>query len=77
MTISADTFHGDLAGFVDYVSSFYDEARPDALHPFATADEIRRAVIHYGDIVPGYEGDSTDRERVRDLIVWAREAVTA
>lgn len=77
MTISADTSHGSLAGFIDYVSSFYDKGRPDALYPFATADEIRRAVIHYGDIVPGYDGDSTDRERVRDLILWAREAVTA
>ena len=64
--------------FVDYVMSFYGDA--DALYPIdgLTREEVALATLNYldlcavGDTVNWGDGDSLDRERVRDLIINRR-----
>ena len=60
--------------FLDYVMSFYGDA--DALYPIdgLTREEVALAVLNYldlcavSDVVNWGDGDSLDRERVRDII---------
>ena len=64
--------------FLDYVMSFYGDA--DAIYPIdgLTREEVALAVLNYldlcavSDIVNWGDGDSLDRERVRDLIINTR-----
>ena len=64
--------------FLDYVMSFYGDA--DALYPIdgLTREEVALATLNYldlcavGDTVNWGDGDSLDRERVRDLIINRR-----
>ena len=57
----------DLKKFIDYCMSFYG---PQGLYPMGmTPDEIQKAV-RLLDLVGNLdlEGDSIDRERVRDIV---------
>ena len=57
----------DLKKFIDYCMSFYG---PQGLYPMGmTPDEIQKAV-RLMDLVGNLEleGDSIDRERVRDIV---------
>jgi len=64
--------------FLDYVMSFYGDA--DALYPIdnLTREEVALAVLNYldlcavSDVVNWGDGDSLDRERVRDFIINTR-----
>ena len=64
--------------FLDYVMSFYGDAH--ALYPIdgLTREEVALATLNYldlcavGDTVNWGDGDSLDRERVRDLIINRR-----
>ena len=64
--------------FLDYVMSFYGDA--DALYPIdgLTREEVAFASLNYldlcavGETVNWGDGDSLDRERVRDLIINRR-----
>ena len=64
--------------FLDYVMSFYGDA--DELYPIdgLTREEVALATLNYldlcavGDTVNWGDGDSLDRERVRDLIINRR-----
>ena len=64
--------------FLDYVMSFYGDA--DALYPIEglTREEVALAVLNYldlcavSDIVNWGDGDSLDRERVREFIISRR-----
>ena len=64
--------------FLDYVMSFYGDA--DALYPIdrLTREEVALAVLNYldlcavSDIVNWGDGDSLDRERVREFIISRR-----
>ena len=61
--------------FLDYVMSFYGDA--DAIYPIdgLTREEVALAVLNYldlcavSDIVNWGDGDSLDRERVREFII--------
>ena len=67
--------------FLDYIESFYLPSHPDVLYPIngLTRGEIAIAVLQYldicdsNDLVNWGDGDSLDRERVRDLILDSRE----
>jgi len=66
----------NLYDFTDYCQTFYDKAIADSIYPFATADEIRAAILaHVTDPNPPFpfDGDSMDREAVRDRILAMRE----
>jgi len=66
----------NLHDFTDYCQTFYDKAISDALYPFATADEIGAAILaHVTDPNPlfPFDGDSMDREAVRDRILAMRK----
>jgi hypothetical protein len=68
----------DLDWFSDYVASFYDIDRADALYPFATSDELARAIAqHVANPSPlfPFDGDTMDREVVRDIVHANRRAV--
>ena len=64
--------------FLDYVMSFYGDA--DALYPIdnLTREEVALAVLNYLDlcavsaVVNWGDGDSLDRERVREFIINRR-----
>ena len=66
--------------FLDYVESFYLPSHPDVLYPInnLTREEIALAPLNYLDLceegthVTWGNGDSLDRERVRDLIINTR-----
>ena len=66
--------------FLDYVESFYLPSHPDVLYPIdnLTREEIALATLNYldlcavSDVVNWGDGDSLDRERVRDLIINTR-----
>ena len=61
--------------FIEYVYSFY--GAPDALYPMGvTREQIAYATLTYLDAIAHYDsetyswgnGDSLDRERVRDIL---------
>ena len=64
--------------FLDYVMSFYGD--DDALYPIEglTREEVALAVLNYldlcavSDVVNWGDGDSLDRERVREFIISRR-----
>ena len=65
--------------FLDYVMSFYGD--DDALYPIdnLTREEVALATLNYLDLVASSngtinwgDGDSLDRERVRDFIINTR-----
>ena len=65
--------------FLDYVMSFYGD--DDALYPIdnLTREEVALATLNYLDLVASSngtinwgDGDSLDRERVRDFIINSR-----
>ena len=66
--------------FLDYVESFYLPYHHDVLYPInnLTREEIALATLNYLDLceegthVTWGNGDSLDRERVRDLIINRR-----
>ena len=66
--------------FLDYVESFYLPSHPDVLYPIdnLTREEIALATLNYldlcavSDVVNWGDGDSLDRERVRDFIINTR-----
>lgn len=67
-----------LAVFEDYCKSFYSVERENAIYPFATDTEIHDACIaHMTNPNPAFEfdGDSLDRETVRDLILAKRKLI--
>ena len=62
--------------FIEYVYSFYGD-QPDALYPMGvTREQIAYATLKYLDAIAHYDsdsytwgdGDSLDRERVRDIM---------
>lgn len=66
----------DLTDFIDYCQDFYDKDRAGSIYPFATESEITMAILaHVTDPNPPFpfDGDSTDREAVRDRILAMRE----
>lgn len=66
----------NLTDFTDYCQDFYDKDRDGSLYPFATESEITMAILaHVTDPNPlfPFDGDSTDREAVRDRILAMRE----
>ena len=67
--------------FLDYVESFYLPSHADVLYPIdnLTREEIALATLNYLDQVAASngtinwgDGDSLDRERVRDFIINTR-----
>jgi len=67
--------------FLDYVESFYLPSHPDVLYPIdnLTREEIALATLNYLDQVAASngtinwgDGDSLDRERVREFIINTR-----
>ena len=67
--------------FLDYVESFYLPSHPDVLYPIdnLTREEIALATLNYLDQVASSNGtinwgngDSLDRERVREFIINTR-----
>ena len=67
--------------FLDYVESFYLPSHPDVLYPIdnLTREEIALATLNYLDQVAASNGtinwgngDSLDRERVREFIINTR-----
>tara|TARA_R100000234_G_scaffold109225_1_gene81024 strand:+ start:104 stop:364 length:261 start_codon:yes stop_codon:yes gene_type:complete len=61
--------------FLDYCESFYLPSHPDVLYPIdgLTRGEISIAILVYLDLcastdITWGDGDSLDRERVRDII---------
>jgi hypothetical protein len=67
--------------FLDYVESFYMPSHPDVLYPIdgLTRGEIAVATLSYLDLCASSDGqinwgdgDSLDRERVRDHIINIR-----
>ena len=66
--------------FLDYVESFYLPSHPDVLYPIdnLTREEVALAVLNYldlcavSDVVNWGDGDSLDRERVREFIISRR-----
>ena len=66
--------------FLDYCESFYSPSHPDVLYPIdgLTREELALATLNYLDLceegthVPWGNGDSLDRERVRNLVIERR-----
>ena len=66
--------------FLDYCESFYMPSNPDVLYPIKglTRGEIAIATLKYLDLCASCEsinwgdGDSLDRERVRDFVIQRR-----
>ena len=70
--------------FLDYCESFYSPSHPDVLYPIdgLTRGELALATLSYLDLcaasdgtVSWGEGDSLDRERVRDFVINRRATV--
>ncbi len=59
-----------MSGFYGYVHSFYG---PDGLYPMgATLADIQGATnMHIDNVGAAFEGDSMDREAVRDILIKA------
>ena len=55
--------------FVDYCNSYYGV---DGLYDMnATIEQIKDCCAHYFTIIgDAFEGDTMDRERVRELLYW-------
>ncbi len=69
------TSNKELEIFIDYCQDFYDLDRSGSIYPFATETEIRNACLaHVTDPKPSieFDGDSLDREMVRDRILANR-----
>ena len=66
--------------FLDYCESFYSPSHPDVLYPIdgLTREELALATLNYldlcavSDIVNWGDGDSLDRESVRNLVIERR-----
>ena len=66
--------------FLDYCESFYSPSHPDVLYPIdgLTREELALATLNYLDLCEGADhvnwgnGDSLDRERVRDFVLERR-----
>lgn len=65
--------------FLEYVESFYAPYHKDVLYPIdgLTTGEIAIAILKYLDLcastdITWGDGDSLDRERVRDIIIEIR-----
>ena len=67
--------------FLDYCESFYSPSHPDVLYPIdgLTREELALATLNYLDLcaasdgtVSWGDGDSLDRERVRDFVINRR-----
>tara|TARA_X000000950_G_scaffold232626_1_gene281680 strand:+ start:190 stop:495 length:306 start_codon:yes stop_codon:yes gene_type:complete len=66
--------------FLDYCESFYSPEHPDCLYPIdgLTRGELALAILNYLDLcaedenVNWGDGDSLDRERVRDFVIERR-----
>ena len=67
--------------FLDYCESFYSPSHPDVLYPIdgLTRQELALATLNYLDLcaasdgtVSWGDGDSLDRERVRDFVINRR-----
>ena len=66
--------------FLDYIESFYEPYHPAVLYPIdgLTTGEIAIAILRYLDLCASNtniefgDGDSLDRERVRDIITETR-----
>ena len=72
------TYKPHLAEFVDYCQDFYDKDRTGSIYPFASEAEIQIAVLaHVTDLSPlfPFDGDTADREAVRDRILAMRELI--
>ena len=70
--------------FLDYCESFYSPSHPDVLYPIdgLTRQELALATLTYLDLcassdgtVNWGDGDSLDRERVRDFVINRRATV--
>ena len=69
--------------FLDYCESFYSPSHPDVLYPIdgLTREELALATLNYldlcaeSDIVNWGDGDSLDRERVRDFVLNHRSVL--
>ena len=70
--------------FLDYCESFYSPSHPDVLYPIdgLTRGELALATLNYLDLcaasdgtVSWGDGDSLDRERVRDFVINRRATV--
>ena len=67
--------------FLDYCESFYLPTHPDVLYPIQglTRQELALATLNYLDLcavensnITWGDGDSLDRERVRDFVIQRR-----
>ena len=67
--------------FLDYCESFYLPSHPDVLYPIngLTREELALATLNYLDLIASCDGDMTwgdgdslDRERVRDILIETR-----
>ena len=67
--------------FLDYCESFYSPSHPDVLYPIdgLTRGELALATLTYLDLcaasdgtISWGDGDSLDRERVRDFVINRR-----
>ena len=66
--------------FLDYCESFYSPSHPDVLYPIdgLTREELALATLNYLDLceedthVTWGNGDSLDRERVRNFVIERR-----
>ncbi len=70
---------GEFTQFIDYCASFYLPEYPDVLYPIdgLTTQELVKAILKYLDscessVMEWGDGDSVDRERVRDIIINER-----
>jgi uncharacterized protein YwqG len=72
-TTTAQVNFRQLHQFVEYVLSFYGK-QEDALYDYEfTEDEVLNATIEYISAGKPFEGDSVDREAVRDIVFTNRE----
>lgn len=68
--------------FLDYCESFYLPSHKDVLYPIEglTRGELALATLNYLDLcastdITWGDGDSLDRERVRDLVINRRSVL--
>lgn len=72
------TYKPHLVDFLDYCQNYYDKDRDGSIYPFASEAEIQIAVLaHVTDLNPRipFDGDTMDREAVRDRILVIRELI--
>lgn len=72
------TYKPHLVDFLDYCQNYYDKDRDGSIYPFASEAEIQIAVLaHVTDLNPAFpfDGDTMDREAVRDRILAIRELI--